>query len=287
MHAIHQEKNMFEEQDQSVAHGNIVALLGPDAQSPATLRLAAKAAHRLGAGLTAVFAAPGDHVRAAGEEMKPVFLDALKDASITGRWQEMALVPGAKGPDMTALLAATQMADFVIVSHATAQSLLATDRVGEIPYHLVREIGRPVIFLPPGDNGGGAVATESFAVRVTIAWDGGREATRAVQDALPLLALADDVIVLSVDSDRTGETTITGSRDIAKYLTAHGIPVRLHQTYVAHGNVGETILSRASEAKSDLVVMGACAHPHSLDISLGGATRHVLDNMTVPVLMSC
>jgi nucleotide-binding universal stress UspA family protein len=280
-------QRMFEEENQSTSHGNIVALLGPDAQSPATLRLAVKAAHRIGSGLTAAFLSPGDHGRAVCDKLNSVFLDTVKDASITGRWQEMALVHGAKGPDLTTLLATTQMADFVMVSQETAQSLLATDRVAETPYHLVREIGRPVVFLPSNEGDQGNGATESFAARVTIAWDGGREATRAVQDALPLLSLADDVIVLSVDSDRTGETTISGGREIAKYLTAHGIPVRLHQAYVAHGNVGETILSRASEAQSDLVVMGACAHPHSLDISLGGATRHVLDNMTVPVLMSC
>jgi nucleotide-binding universal stress UspA family protein len=179
------------------------------------------------------------------------------------------------------------MAGFVIVGHDTAQSLLAATRAADVPYHLVRESGRPVVFLPPHDARTDDGAIENFAARVTIAWDGGREATRAVRDALPLLTLADDVIVLSVDSDRSGESTITGSRDIAKYLTAHGIPVRLHQTYVAHGDVGGTILSRASEAESDLVVMGACAHPHALDVSLGGATRHILDNMTLPVLMSC
>lgn len=280
-------QRMFEEEKQPASHGNIVVLLGPDARSPATLRLAVKAAHRLGSGLTAVYLSPGDHGFVDGDKLRPAFLNAVKDASVAGHWQEMSIAPSAKGPDLTALLAETQMADFVIVSHETAQSLLAADRLASTPYHLVREIGRPVVFLPPSDGDKGNGAMENFAARVTIAWDGGREATRAVQDAMPLLSLADDVIVLSVDSDRTDKTTISSGRDIAKYLTAHGIPVRLHQTYVAHGNVGGTILSRASEAQSDLVVMGACAHPHSLDVSLGGATRHVLDNMMVPVLMSC
>ncbi|NQU71492.1 MAG: universal stress protein [Rhodospirillales bacterium] len=278
---------MFPDEDQSPPYRSIVALLGPDTQSPATLSLAVKAAQRLGSSLTALFVSPNLTARAVGEALKSRFLDDIENASVTGHWQELAVVPGDDGLDLKEVRAATRIADFVFVSHETAQSLLATNRVAEIPYHLVRESGRPVVFLPPNGADEDSGAAENFATRVTIAWDGGREATRAVRDALPLLSLADDVIVLSVDSDRNGETTISGGRDIAKYLTAHGIPVRLHQTYVAHGDVGGTILSRASEARSNLVVMGACAHPHTLDLSLGKATRHVLDNMTVPVLMSC
>jgi nucleotide-binding universal stress UspA family protein len=202
---------------------------------------------------------------------------------------------------LAAARACARAADLVIVSLATAQRRLGAKSSADLPYHLVRECGRPVVFLPqvvhpdddqkqvvhPDDDVQPDGTSENFATRIIIAWDGGREATRAVRDALPILVLADDVIVLSVDSDRNGETMINSSREIARYLTAHGIAVRLHQTYVAHGNVGGTILSRAAEARSDLVIMGACAHPHALDISLGDTTRHVLDHMTVPVLMSC
>lgn len=281
---------MFPDEDQSPTYRSIVALVGPDTRSPATLRLAVKAAHRLGSSLTALFVSPklpARTVREVGEALKSRFLDDIENASISGHWHELEVVPGDDGLDLEEMRAATRMADFVFVSPETAQSLLSTNRAAEIPYHLARECGRPVVFLPPSDADENSGAAGNFAARVTIAWDGGREATRAVRDALPLLSLANDVIVLSVDSDRNGEATISGGRDIAKYLTAHGIPVQLHQTYVAHGDVGGTILSRASEAGSNLVVMGACAHLHTLDLSLGGATRHVLDNMTVPVLMSC
>jgi nucleotide-binding universal stress UspA family protein len=278
---------MFPDEDQSPPYRSIVALLGPDTESPATLRLAVKAAQQLGSSLTALYVSLNLTARAAGEALKSRFLDDIENASVTGHWREVEVAPGDDGLDLEEMRAATRMADFVFVSHETAQSLLATSRVAETPYHLVRESGRPVVFLPSNHAEGGTGGAENFAARVTIAWDGGREATRAVRDALPLLTLADDVIVLSVDSDRDGEATINGGRDIAKYLTAHGIPVRLHHTYVAHGDVGGTIMSRASEARSNLVVMGASAHPHTLDVSLGGATRHVLDNMTVPVLMSC
>lgn len=282
---------MSADEETPPSHRHIVALLGPDNQSAVTLHFAVKAAQRLNAGLTAVFVSPNSHARAVGATLQLQFQNDTGNSSVAGDWQVLDIVQGANGFDMSPVWAATGMADFVIVSHESAQSLLASNRVSEVPYHLVRECGRPVVFLPPANPeagpGGANGAAEPFAVRVIIAWDGGREATRAVQDALPLLALADDVIVLSVDSDRDIETTIGGSREIAKYLTAHGISVRLHQTYVAHGDVGRTILSRASEARSDLVVMGACAHPHILDVSLGGATRYVLENMSVPVLMSC
>jgi nucleotide-binding universal stress UspA family protein len=50
--------------------------------------------------------------------------------------------------------------------------------------------------------------------------------------------------------------------------------------------VGNEILSRAFDLGADLIVMGAYGHSRMRELVLGGATRTVLESMTVPVLMS-
>lgn len=51
-------------------------------------------------------------------------------------------------------------------------------------------------------------------------------------------------------------------------------------------DVGNMLLSRIADEDADLLVMGAYGRSRLREIVLGGATRHILDHMTVPVLMS-
>ena len=50
--------------------------------------------------------------------------------------------------------------------------------------------------------------------------------------------------------------------------------------------VGDLLLSRAADLCADLIVMGAYGHSRVREIILGEATRHILQQRTVPVLMS-
>jgi nucleotide-binding universal stress UspA family protein len=123
---------------------------------------------------------------------------------------------------------------------------------------------------------------------VLVAWKPSREATRAVNDALPLLEAADQVTVLVVDT--TGprhhrEEAEPGS-GIALHLARHGIKAVVEQTVAAGQSVADAMLSRAAELGCDLIVMGAYGHSRLRELVLGGVTREILRHMTVPVLMS-
>ena len=74
--------------------------------------------------------------------------------------------------------------------------------------------------------------------------------------------------------------------DIAPYLARHGVKVDVHVDRAAQNDVGNEILSRAADFSADLIVMGAYGHSRFREIMLGGATRTMIDSMTVPVLMS-
>ena len=141
--------------------------------------------------------------------------------------------------------------------------------------------GRPALVVP--DIGAG----KTLGRRVMIAWDTGREAARAVNDALPILQQAEAVTVLSVNPrpgiDLHGEEP---GADIALHLTRHGVKVEVQRTQVEEINIGDTILSRLADLGSDLLVMGAYGHSRLREVVLGGVTRTLLESMTVPVLMS-
>jgi nucleotide-binding universal stress UspA family protein len=123
--------------------------------------------------------------------------------------------------------------------------------------------------------------------RVLVAWNASRAATRAVNDAMPLLARAETVTVLCIDPAADGRAHgETPGMDIAVHLARHAVKARVETTVSGGIGVGNALLSRVSDIGADLLVMGAYGHARVRELLLGGATRTILESMTLPVLMS-
>jgi nucleotide-binding universal stress UspA family protein len=137
--------------------------------------------------------------------------------------------------------------------------------------------GRPVLIVPCR-QGPFQVTT------VLIAWDEGQPAARAVADALPLLAMAERVEVVTV-GDLRGDRTLD-SRPLVRHLGRHGIEARMTNLARDQGSVASTLLSHAVDVQADLIVMGGYGHSRLREIVLGSTTRRILQTMTVPVLMA-
>jgi len=148
-----------------------------------------------------------------------------------------------------------------------------------LPEELALGVGRPVLVVPRYGT------FETVGQRVLIAWNGSREATRAVNDAIPILKMATKVTVLSVDPEGEPDRRLPGA-DLALHLARHGIAAEAESTQALDIGVGDVLLSRAADLGADLIVMGAYGHSRLREMMLGGATRHLLQHMTVPVLMS-
>jgi nucleotide-binding universal stress UspA family protein len=151
--------------------------------------------------------------------------------------------------------------------------------LGHLPEELALAVGRPVLVVPRYGT------FRTVGERVLIGWNGGREATRAVHDALPILERARRVIVLSIDPGESPERRLPGA-DLALHLARHGVKVEATYTTAADISVGDVLLSSAADHSADLIVMGAYGHTRMRELILGGATRHLLAHMTVPVLLS-
>ena len=79
---------------------------------------------------------------------------------------------------------------------------------------------------------------------------------------------------------------LTPTADIAATLARHGVKCEAATAYGDHLVVGDTLLSGLADDGTDLLVMGAYGHSRLSEFVFGGATRHILEHMTVPVLMS-
>lgn len=139
---------------------------------------------------------------------------------------------------------------------------------------------RPTLLVPYAGR------FEPSARRVLVAWDEGREAARAMADAMPLLTRAEQVRVMRW-ARASDDTQALGQRleGLSRWLLGHGVHAAA-SVEVSDIGVADAMLSRASDMDADLIVMGAYGHARWTQRMVGGATRGILDTMTVPVLMS-
>jgi len=142
---------------------------------------------------------------------------------------------------------------------------------------VILQAGRPVLVVPSVGR------YPEIGKVVMVAWNASRESSRAVADAMPLLRQAKQVRLLSINGQEEGD--LPGA-DIAAHLARHGVPVVTDSLRADDLSVGPVLLSRLADADADLLVMGAYGHSRLRELVLGGATRQILKQMTVPVLFS-
>ncbi len=149
-----------------------------------------------------------------------------------------------------------------------------------LPEDLVFAVGRPVLVVP-------YIGAPKALRRVLVGWNASREATRAVNDALPLLRRAEAVTVLAVNPkggiDGHGDIP---SADICLHLARHGVKAEAAHLTADDIQAGDVLLSYASDIGADLIVIGAYGHSRIRETILGGVTRTIIRHMTVPVLLS-
>ena len=123
--------------------------------------------------------------------------------------------------------------------------------------------------------------------KAVVGWDGSREATRAVFDALPLLKRAKTVDLVTVGKSSDAKDAVrAGGGEMASILSRHDVNAELATVDRGDAAAGDALLKYASEKDGDLLVMGCYGHSRLRERLFGGATQHVMKNMIVPVLMS-
>ncbi|WP_064686398.1 universal stress protein [Rhizobium bangladeshense] len=137
--------------------------------------------------------------------------------------------------------------------------------------------GRPLILYPPAPFGG-------RMDHIAIAWDGSRAAARAAHDASAFLERASKVFLLSVMDEKP--VTYESGDYLIENMLKSGVKAEASRLRARGEPVGEVLQSKACEMRADLLVMGGFGHSRLREFVLGGATRAVLTNITLPVLLS-
>ena len=154
--------------------------------------------------------------------------------------------------------------------------------IRDLPQYLLLHSGRPLLLVPHGKD---CDCPAPFH-HPLLAWDGSRQAARAISDALPLLKLANTVTLLMLNPDpQQRRQEVEPGADMAQFLARHGVSVNVMRDYTTV-DAGSALLCVAAELRCDLLVMGGYGHRRAREIVLGGATRTVLADMCLPVLIS-
>ena len=257
---------------------NMLVLMDTLPNAAARLDLAIAMAKQHGAALTGLntithplLPVIKGHGAELAEQMQEIFLQKTKAAGIDAKWLSID-VKVLSGSVAEVVNHYATFADLIVLGqtvHQSAQEKLI-ERVG-------LGSGKPVLIVP---------YTGTFASagdRVLIAWKTGRESSRALTDALPLLRKSQSVNVFEVNPTDGERADMQSLRD---YLAGHQVQAGLETSAITALSVGDVLLNRVADEGSDLLVMGAYADLYFGSYILGDVARHVLHHMTVPVLMS-
>ena len=140
------------------------------------------------------------------------------------------------------------------------------------------ESGRPVMMVPK-------IVPPTLGETIAVAWNGSTETALTVALAMPFLKQAKHVVVVAVGPQHMPEPGPTGD-ELARNLEAHGLTVSMRTAFGRQKTQGESFLKEAMAAGVDLVLKGAYTQSRIRQMIFGGATRHIIMESRVPVIMA-
>lgn len=180
----------------------------------------------------------------------------------------------AEGVVEDEVAAASRLADLVVYARDPADVAFPDRSLAE---NTLLGARRPILIAPPGK-------LASMGDRIAVLWDGGTSAAAAFIAALPFIKRASSVEVITMASD--DETAPSLLDDLNDALSIRGLTATMRAVDHASSGDGARLLAAAAEGGADLIVMGGYGHSRLRQLVFGGVTRHMLRNVTVPVLMA-
>lgn len=217
---------------------------------------------------------------AVSQENRQLAAEAEKIANELRAGAQAANVPcdvstcSATYPDIRDTLAThARLYDVAVADAAPDQSSMQRELLTDILFHA----GRPLIIVPK-------IATTVSLDNIVVAWDGTAPATRALNDAMPLLRAAKNVDVVNILGDKK-LSQVGAASAIEPHLRRHGIAAQAREIQ-ANGDAAQALLHHATSTGAGLIVTGAYAHSRLRQLVFGGFTSALLKDCPVPLFMS-
>ncbi|MCR9062078.1 MAG: universal stress protein, partial [Rhodobacteraceae bacterium] len=224
---------------------------------------------------------PVDYMQAAHEQAIAAANEARKEydelARLAAVNSESRLAEILTGGPLENVLVHCRPTDLVVIGQANPDR---PEPMRELLIETVLfESGVPVMLVP-------YIGSTAFQPKnILVGWDGSSTATRAIHAALPVLEKAESITVLVIEKKASAGEGQPGA-DVANYLARHNMNVTVEVVVNPQTSVADTVLNQVSDNGNDLVVMGGYGHSRMREFLFGGATREILEAMTVPVLMA-
>lgn len=262
--------------------------------APERIRLAAQLAkthdaHLIGVAATGVSRNVFPHgYQAAPGSLEASYFEPLRDNATQAleRFSGIAAAAGVSHDSRLvwdlasdALARQARFSDLVVVTQDDLNEALA-ETVGRIPEYVAFTSARPVLVVPC------APVPQEPCGHVLVAWNGSKDASAAMQAAIPVMQRAARVSIVSFRSpDDADLQDAHYQADLAAFLARHAVCAAII-AFDRHIDDGHALLTMAREEAYDLIVMGCYGHSQFRELFLGGVTRTVLTEATVPVLMA-
>jgi nucleotide-binding universal stress UspA family protein len=206
------------------------------------------------------------------EQLETTFRERLRFSQLLGEWRVVS------GKLSETVVRQARQTDLVILGQVNPNHPPPPEG-RQLVEDVLITAGRPILVIPYIGR------FPTVGSRILVGWNNSREAARAVNDAIPLLARAASVAILEV-SARKPATDDATSTDITRHLTHHGIRAETIRTVLAGSSTPDLLLNYAADVSADLLVVGGYGHSRLRELVLGGVTRELLRHMTLPLLMS-
>ena len=262
---------------------DILVHLDNSTASPARLDAAIAYARKHGARLRGLYLITHDYYEPSTigekndrENIEQMFTDKTSKAGIISEWVfQDCKTMGSNVSDLITMYA--YFTDLLIIGQVNYSA-----PVLNIPTDIVERVivtcGRPVMVIPHSGT------FNSAGDRVMIAWKGGRESIRAVNDALPHLQKAQTVVI--IEGKKTNDTYDATIESVKSFLLKHEVDATIDVIISGNFPIGDMLLNNVCEKNIDLLVMGAFAPNRRGKLELSPVAHHVLNHLTAPVLMS-